>query len=144
MKTSAIRTITKTVASLTLLLVVTSIYARSNDNIELVSVIEGGAVENEVFIQADLVELESWMIEPAGWSANQNDYLENDFEESMSIESWMTDLDETNWEMEKESEMELENWMTKIDNTSWSTENTIDESQELEAWMLNPSEWLTK
>lgn len=144
MKTLTNKSITKAVASLILVFVTTSIFAKNNDNAEIVNTANKSAFENEIVLDADIIELELWMTNPSTWSADRNDFIEIDFEESMRFEGWMTDLSDMSWEIEKESEMELEPWMTQIDNANWNADELADEAQELESWMLNPSNWLTK
>jgi hypothetical protein len=80
-------------------------------------------------------------------TANAGVAIEN--EESLAIESWMTD--ESYWTSEanvyapeQEEALEVESWMT--DESYWTSKAKVnvpesEDSLEIESWMLNESLW---
>jgi hypothetical protein len=70
-------------------------------------------------------------------------------EEAITIESWMTNLEawESNIDLSLseslESELEMEAWMLEASNSVWNVENTVDNEIDLtvEPWMTDLDQW---
>lgn len=86
---------------------------------------------------ADQMEVEEWMGDYSGWLYSEMMIEEVDFEISLELEAWMTDLNQGNWTVEEENLPELEIWMVEI--SDWAAGES---EEELEAWMTDPSGWL--
>ncbi|NQU85904.1 MAG: hypothetical protein HQ541_09105 [Mariniphaga sp.] len=67
------------------------------------------------------------------------DYFYNEEENSLQLESWMSDSNFSNFWVSStdlsESSLEIEDWMLNSNLTY--AENTVEESLELEPWMIN-------
>jgi hypothetical protein len=84
--------------------------------------------------------LENWMVEPAHW-ATGNRTIMTEIEETISMESWMLDLNLRSIEKPAgEASIQLESWMTDVRYPAWNV-SSRDPELILEDWMCDLSVW---
>lgn len=80
----------------------------------------------------EVLTIENWMVNPLFWSNSANSVFTLDHENSLSLESWMTDR--ILWNMasltvvDTERPMNLESWMT--DEGVWNFKPTAEKGSE--------------
>ena len=106
-------------------------------------------LENNSFNEIAMVMVDSKSESAfSGGSSNHSnfaDFMVNESEESLELESWMTDdsyFDSNTFYMEKETDdaLELESWMTEeayFEADAFEVEEEMDNNLELEDWMLD-------
>jgi hypothetical protein len=92
-----------------------------------------------------LMKIESWMINESFWMNTHTTVPATDSEDSLPLESWMTDLRswETGLSVTRELPLELENWMTDGGYWNHSGEGMVtqDVPLALEPWMTDEKYW---
>ena len=100
------------------------------------------SLENEM---EPLMKIESWMINESFWMNTHTTVPATDSEDSLPLESWMTDLRswETGLSVTRELPLELENWMTDGGYWNHSGEGMVtqDVPLALEPWMTDEKYW---
>lgn len=100
------------------------------------------SLENEM---EPLMKIESWMINESFWMNTHTNNPATDSEDSLPLESWMTDL--SSWDaglaVTRELPLDLESWMT--DGAYWNLSGvglvTLDVPLVMESWMTDEKYW---